>query len=45
MSKEHDILLLGICEYIYQWADRIITRAPKDVGGAYLKLQFHGAET
>ena len=36
---------MGIFEYIYQWAGRILTRAPKDVGGIYQKLQFSGVET
>ena len=45
MDKQHDIFLLGIWEYIYQWALRIEQRVPKDISEIYTKLQNHGLET
>ena len=45
MNKEQDLLILGIWEYIWQWADRILKRITQDVAGVYRILQFHGVET
>ena len=36
---------MGIWEYIWQWANRIIQRTTNDVGETYTRLQFHGVET
>ena len=45
MGKEQDLLILGIWEYIWQWADRILLRVPQDVGEIYRRLECHGVET
>ena len=45
MGKENDLLVLGLREYIWQWAGRIQTETLKDVGEIYEILENHGAET
>ena len=45
MNKAQDLLILGIWEYIWQWADRILKRIPQDVAEVYRILQFRGVET
>ena len=42
MGKGKDLLLLGIWDYIWQWADRILSRIPEDVVGFIRSYSFMG---
>ena len=45
IGKEHEILILSISEYIWQWVTRITNTTPHDMGQLYKELETQRAET